>query len=627
MEQQAANYIQEHIQRKNEHKLDESSLSFTTASAPAVTVESLFRRLTNFWDVPQEALLMCCILLDRATSPSPTKPPSVSRYIHSTAPTTGSASRHRLILTPLTVHKAAAAAVIVSTKYLVDGFCRHSGVAMALGLRPKELSRLEVQLLELIDYNLCIPTPIQPSLCHCDMTTVTSSCLTKLVGILSTPKDHNRTPTYQNGTPPSTTLSKPRTTAEVLPIVGQQPPSALGSASHNSSTVDAPQPQALELYTHNGDEAQAPCTKVARIHNGEESRRRQKDTRNHHRHEQLQQDQTMEPVPQNHLQLRTKHNSRELELSQQLQNLFPGLWVDPNTVSYTPKDVIGGGVFAVVLRGFLGEKQVALKVARGANKQVKKDFINEINVLRTLPHSSIVLLIGCTVKDGRATLILERMDSNLDIVIHQPFSTPIELNGYIPLLRKLDIALHVAIALELIHSKNIIHRDLKPGNILVDTKWHIKLADFGCARKIESGTAAPEEYLFGTWHYLAPEILSGKQVASKASDIYSFALVLWELYTEQELFYRTTDGELMEGIINNTIRPIIPDMVPHKRAPFQEDQKTPPGLKTLLTECWAGEPIKRPSILDVLCQLKALISSISAPVPVFNDEESPKKYT
>ena len=63
--------------------------------------------------------------------------------------------------------------------------------------------------------------------------------------------------------------------------------------------------------------------------------------------------------------------------------------------------------------------------------------------------------------------------------------------------------------LNYIHSKNLIHRDLKPANIFVDSENHIKIGDFGLAMSagVESNRI---NYVAGTMHYLAPELLKGK---------------------------------------------------------------------------------------------------------------------
>ena len=60
----------------------------------------------------------------------------------------------------------------------------------------------------------------------------------------------------------------------------------------------------------------------------------------------------------------------------------------------------------------------------------------------------------------------------------------------------------LAIAVEWLHSYNIVHRDIKPENILIDSKGHIRLIDFGLSKKLESNRTRT---ICGTPGYLAPE--------------------------------------------------------------------------------------------------------------------------
>ena len=75
---------------------------------------------------------------------------------------------------------------------------------------------------------------------------------------------------------------------------------------------------------------------------------------------------------------------------------------------------------------------------------------------------------------------------------------------------------------EYLHRENIVHRDIKGSNIMRDTCGHVKLADFGSAKKIFSETSEKNRtsYLYGTAPWAAPEILRGESAQSQ-SDIWS----------------------------------------------------------------------------------------------------------
>lgn len=62
------------------------------------------------------------------------------------------------------------------------------------------------------------------------------------------------------------------------------------------------------------------------------------------------------------------------------------------------------------------------------------------------------------------------------------------------------------LALEYLHSHSIVYRDLKPENLLIDRDGHLKITDFGFAKKLKDRTWT----LCGTPEYLAPEIIQSK---------------------------------------------------------------------------------------------------------------------
>ncbi|KAH3758231.1 Protein kinase domain [Pelomyxa schiedti] len=187
--------------------------------------------------------------------------------------------------------------------------------------------------------------------------------------------------------------------------------------------------------------------------------------------------------------------------------------------------------------------------------------------------------MGCSVDEkGRAVLVMERMAADLELLIHPTNDLPEELRGNVTFPMKLNIALQVACAIDHMHEKDIVHRDLKPGNVLVDRTWKIKLTDFGCSCSVASTAVAPDPNPnIGTWQYIPPEILVGTAPVSKAYDIYSFALILWELFTEEWLWYppkpkdptkrrgrMLSQEELILKITCEDHRPEIPNIVPHK---------------------------------------------------------------
>jgi serine/threonine protein kinase len=91
-------------------------------------------------------------------------------------------------------------------------------------------------------------------------------------------------------------------------------------------------------------------------------------------------------------------------------------------------------------------------------------------------------------------------------------------------------AAEILVALEILHKYNIIYRDLKPENVVVDKEGHIKLIDFGFAKRLSSTNNHRTSTNCGTMGYTAPEVLLGSSLGySFPADVWSFGILLCEL--------------------------------------------------------------------------------------------------
>ena len=138
-------------------------------------------------------------------------------------------------------------------------------------------------------------------------------------------------------------------------------------------------------------------------------------------------------------------------------------------------------------------------------------------------------------------------------------------------------AIEIAEALSEAHRRGIVHRDLKPGNVMI-TRSGVKLLDFGLAKldprraslKVGVSTVSPlhhqplttEGSILGTWHYMAPEQLEGKDVDSR-TDIFAFGAVVYEMATGTKAFGGDSHASVIAAIDRenpppiSTTRPIV----------------------------------------------------------------------
>ncbi|HEU5256273.1 MAG TPA: protein kinase [Vicinamibacterales bacterium] len=209
---------------------------------------------------------------------------------------------------------------------------------------------------------------------------------------------------------------------------------------------------------------------------------------------------------------------------------------------YELLSAIGAGGMGEVYRARdtrLG-RTVAIKVL-GAHlsdrPELRERFEREAHAVANLNHPHISVLYDIGREGDRDYLVIEYLEGE---TLAARLAT-----GALPQKQALEIAGHIADALDAAHRQGITHRDLKPANIML-TKSGAKLLDFGVAKlnwAPDSGaTAVPTlceatgaGTLVGTVHYMAPEQLEGKPVDGR-TDIYALGAVIHEMLTGKRAF-------------------------------------------------------------------------------------------
>eukprot|EP00210_Caulerpa_lentillifera_P007267 g6952.t1 len=159
-------------------------------------------------------------------------------------------------------------------------------------------------------------------------------------------------------------------------------------------------------------------------------------------------------------------------------------------------------------------------------------------------------------------------------------------------------ALDIANAMMYLHNIRIVHGDLKAENVLlksdvVDPRGFVcKVSDFGLSRFLAEDTHI-ETFTYGTITHMPPELLRGG-ILTPAADVYSFAVLLWELLTGVRPFEGKTHGEIVLLVVNREKRPQIPDYCPD-------------GYAELLEDCWRQSHLERPGFPEVVDRLKELL--------------------
>jgi serine/threonine protein kinase len=248
---------------------------------------------------------------------------------------------------------------------------------------------------------------------------------------------------------------------------------------------------------------------------------------------------------------------------------------------FTLGDVIGTGTFGKVCTATMNGtmKKVAVKVLRTpqlGGRQLET-FRREVWTMATVKHPALLRLIGVTLTHPFC-IVTELLKRNLYDQLR--FLTP---------TKRSIIACSVAQGMQELHASRIIHRDLKSANILLDEDDLPRVCDFGLVGFVKKGTKTG---FVGTAQWMAPELLRSSPFYDEKVDVYSFAVLLWELLTLQRPYEGLTQDQLVLGVIDRGMRPLIPSHF------------GPPGLVALIYECWAENPNDRPSFERIVSVLR-----------------------
>jgi len=265
------------------------------------------------------------------------------------------------------------------------------------------------------------------------------------------------------------------------------------------------------------------------------------------------------------------------------------------------------------------ERTVAVKVLPShlaASAESRQRFEREARTISQLSHAHICALYDVGREGEVEYLVMEYLEG-------ETLSDRL-LKGALPFEQVLRYGVEMADALDKAHRQGIVHRDLKPGNVMI-TKSGVKLLDFGLAKAVAptgkasgaSLTALPtqagsnltqEGTILGTFQYMAPEQLEGKEADSR-TDIFAFGCVLYEMATGRKAFSGKSQASLISSIMGSE-PPAISSVAP----------MTPPAFDRVVRTCLAKDADDRwQTAHDVMLELKWVAEGGSAaglPAPV-----------
>ena len=346
---------------------------------------------------------------------------------------------------------------------------------------------------------------------------------------------------------------------------------------------------------------------------------------------------------------------------------------DENKIDNIDEDLkvgtkLGAGSYGVVSEGMYRGTRVAAKKLHVTNlpDEMLIEFHHECEMMREMRHPNLVLFMGSVAQAPVFLIITELMAAgSLRRVIKQ-LQRPYPMSAHSS--RAISVAKDVARGGAFLHLHNppIIHGDLKSDNILLDMNWNGKICDFGLSRFKDAARGLSKK---GTPLWCAPEVLRG-DVATEAADVYSFAMILWEVCAWAEPYQGESLFEVTYQVANEGLRPKVSPGRGHPLHPlhplyplrarthahtrartffvlsvfkqtfdlltlvFSSPPKIPAHcnqfLSKMITTCWDDDPEKRPAFVDIIetldgSSIKENRSTIEIdPVWVNGEDEKPK---
>ncbi len=233
-----------------------------------------------------------------------------------------------------------------------------------------------------------------------------------------------------------------------------------------------------------------------------------------------------------------------------------------------PEGLLGGKLRLIhrIGRGGMGDVWVARNEATQAEVAVKtlqrsertathdERFRREARLAATISHRNVVRIFDLVDDaDGTLGLVMELLrGGTLEACMRE--------RGPITTLHGIAVAVPILSALHHVHQKGIVHRDVKPANMFfaVEPDGHVipKILDFGIAKlPAASSPLTVDGSVLGTPHYMAPEQIRGQEDLDGRSDMFSLAVVLYEMLTGVRVFQRDSAAASLAAVLEHEVDP------------------------------------------------------------------------
>ncbi|XP_060570888.1 angiopoietin-1 receptor-like [Ruditapes philippinarum] len=297
----------------------------------------------------------------------------------------------------------------------------------------------------------------------------------------------------------------------------------------------------------------------------------------------------------------------------------PQLWhVNRNDITF--EALIKNGHFANIYKARLksGRNSVDLVVAKTLKEQftpedesLMKAKIN-FTVEKVGSHSNVLEFIGAVVHDDTMGpfMIYEYCENGIlrDYLVERKDNVSMELKGNL-----FQFGLGIAKGMEFLSGKGIVHRRLAAQNILLNSQNEVKIYGFGpqSLEEEEEGDAEKGEMENKVLKWMAPECMESFRYATEKGDVWSFGVVLWEIFSLGDIPYPGKDIDLPKRL--------------EEGERLEQPEHCDDTWYAVMKKCWSYEASKRPTFESVRQELDNLHTAANYVILINPDLSQEKK--
>ncbi|CAJ1952576.1 unnamed protein product [Sphenostylis stenocarpa] len=281
------------------------------------------------------------------------------------------------------------------------------------------------------------------------------------------------------------------------------------------------------------------------------------------------------------------------------------------TNNFHQDNKIGEGGFGSVYFGRTSKGvQIAVKRLKTMTAKAEMEFAVEVEVLGRVRHNNLLGLRGFYAGGEERLIVYDYMPNHSLLThLHGPLAKECQLDW----ARRMSIAIGAAEGLAYLHHEStphIIHRDIKASNVLLDSEFQAKVADFGFAKLVPDGVTHLTTKVKGTLGYLAPEYAMWGKV-SESCDVYSFGILLLEIISAKKPIEKFPGGvkrDIVQWAIPYVDKGLFNNIADTKlKGKFDLQQLK--NVITIALRCTDNSADKRPSMKEVVDWLKNGVGS------------------